>query len=1801
MREFEELRIRVRPIGGGRHLVLAGGAASGAAVIRVGDEPARLRREFNDLIDIRLHRAAARGTVVAERLRNLGREVFAVLFGTGLDRQLHSVLTESHSLRLRFDLPPELDELPIETLCTPPDWPGQSLALDANRSLVRSVRGIAPKQRLPAPSDEPELVHTLIAVASPNGLAELDAAVEIAAARERWSAVSSRSEVCVGATRDDIETWVDRQSGPAAVLLIAHGIWDSSRGEGVVLLETEDGAADPVDSQLLSGILVRAKKLRLVMLNLCHSADSPGTETFAGLAQAIIGRGIPAVVGMNGLITNEAARKIGPLLLERVCSNKTLDEAVISARQLVPPQSIEWATLSLFCHESFGHSWLFKAREVQEEHGGDADPLLEGQAALDKLDEPGHLPVETLLQAARYLRTMGEWNHLLRIVPARHPNPALRLLVAEAEFELALPGLNVLCGVLAAEGDPLSAEQTLARIADKVPEAVLGTLADEVERLGSLDTAMERASRAAADGEWEVAAANYREVLEESGSDFRGAALLLETATEEAELAERYAAALAHRRARRWEQAREEYRYIIGLRDDYLDTSRCLSYVDGRIAEAGGEWIAAAEAYGQCGDYSGAPIRAAYALGRAEAEDENWESACEHFAEAGTDAQQWLKYASARAAEASEDWAGVSEHLSGLEDFQDAKQRKLLAAGHLAIETYHWIEAIGYFEQVPELDPPLEAGRDALYASARSGEAGQEWALAAAAYAALPADYSDASQRASYCDARLAESAGDWAGAAEHYRNTSVDDAENRLDYALGRLAEAAEDWLQASQHYSIMPDRLFDVAVRICYALGRYHDETRTWDLALAGFGELPDSFESGEVGRRRRFARASIAAADSDWESVIALLRESPDEERDFEVWLLRSLAKGMLAEAADDWAEACGIYSPVAEGETIRGSAVEDSKPDFERRFVYALLRHAESETQWEEVVELSGHLPPDYRDTSQRRRYASACIAVRYERWEEALDLCSELPQDFANTRTLSHYAKLRLAEAESQWAQVIDLAAILGDHRDAPVVAHYARGRIAEDQESWAEAAAAYGSCPGHADTDSRAAHAEARQLEQSGQLSAAIVAYEAAGDSVPGGAARLARLRHLLAALPWVEGIASATLLADPITLEQDTFPYLALRDAGITPASTTADVGDAAFMLMQRGRMGWQARVAWDRLRSPAGRLIVDAQLYWLREPQPLRDALAAMEPDDQSDPLAALCERLPADAPLFRLLSGARAEAISAWRERLVANPGDMSAAHCLALASYWQAQRLEETGAWEQAEATWRTALACWATVINDDDFWVGWRQARAACYGQAVTPADSTRLRASLGQHLTDVLARTVERHASAGRPGPAARNRALLELFESEMEAARCLKEAGGLPLPAVDTADDTDSSVTQTLACGPGYLEIAGLRESFARFVAGAMPDGEAGEEPAAINDALLRRLRWSFSELAVAFTCFEHHRFDAALAALPSYHRGSRAAMPDDCFGPAAGGHSNDCNRCRDFLARNAAYAHLPQRRDRLRYDAVELGVRVHMSLAHGLLLTPDRLAAAMAALNEAVAVAGGATMTVRTRQAALWMILGRAEALADSGTNQVRRVNEAIALLEAGVPVVGSKGRRQLDRKRADLLVDRAILSRTVDLRADIAGPLDDMRTAFRLHSGSIRIIENLARALLTAVDRLPDHRIESKLEHLHEALTLLDHGFVQFPRSARLRSVLGDVLDEVKSLNLTSLSVEELAELVETYEEPDEEPESLAARAKERLAAGDATGAIDDLVRAVAAVPSNGEYRAALLDALGRREDA
>ncbi|MFE0133480.1 CHAT domain-containing protein, partial [Streptomyces sp. NPDC059037] len=832
MLAYEELRIRVRPIGTSRYLVTANGPACATEVIAVNGETAAFRDQWDELIETELGLAPLGDQHTVNQLRDLGRGVFRLLFGegdqtvapgcapsdaddtrggdrpqgvgacVGLALERAQRMRPARGLRIRFDLPQELRDLPLESLCAPPGMPQQSLALNHSYSLVRSLPGGPLGRRLPDAADEPSLIRLLVACASPvdPGLAPLRADAEVTALRQELPEVAVQTTVLERTTRESLEAALGAASDlPTAVLLIAHGTYDEELGKGVVTLETEGGGVDRVPADLLSGILLKAPGLRLVALNLCSGADSSLTEPFSGLAQALIGGGVPAVVAMRGRVSDLSAGQFGPELFKGLAANRTIDEAMGAARRRISHlpghTAVEWATPALFLHESCRQGWLFKAREVRDDGGAVADPLREGADALRSFQNPfGHVDSTVLIGAARFQRDLGQWAQVQRILHAetRQFEDEQRRLRAEAAFELAWEDLEKLCGLLAAELDPDAAAERFAALRDGLPAAPAACVAAEVERLRQLTALAERARAAEAAGDWAEAIARYEELLTARPSGIRDTADRLAAARDELHVARTVETAEQAARQGDWAKAATAYADVLARRPGHQGAAERAAYVNGRAAQDAEDWGAAWSAYTACAGLDDAAARAAYVQGRAAADAEEWDAAGKSFgkaattgapaeisAPAGPDLRSWLAYAAARAAEDAGDWGAAVEEFTASDGFRDSGVRLSYARGRRSADAGAWPDALVALEaaaaQGRDAEPCLSELRERMYEGALEAAAGGHWSAALSALDMLPAGFRDVRSRRRYVQGRVAAADGDWARAAEAFAQCATE------------------------------------------------------------------------------------------------------------------------------------------------------------------------------------------------------------------------------------------------------------------------------------------------------------------------------------------------------------------------------------------------------------------------------------------------------------------------------------------------------------------------------------------------------------------------------------------------------------------------------------------------------------------------------------------------------------------------------------------------------------------------------------------------------------------------------------------------------------------------------------------------------------------------------------------------------------------------------------------------------------------------------------------------------------------
>lgn len=296
--------------------------------------------------------------------REIGTRLYRALFagqvGDLFSRSLG--LTGRNGLRivLRFQLDEKdprlalLHSLPWELLYEP--GARDFLGLSRLTPIVRFLDVPRPAPPLPLPSP----LRILVAPAAPDGHAPLHLDMERQEILDAWEVspgvdVVIRDLIGSGALRNVLlkETF-------HVLHFMGHGEVDPVTGTGVLLFAGPNGARVAVDGETLATVLKDFGNLRLVFLNACESGRTPeGVEIdpFAGVATALVLGGLPAVIGMQLPILDDAAILFSRTVYDRLAAGDPVDAAVTEGRQALHsfrPDTVEWAVPVLFTRVADG-------------------------------------------------------------------------------------------------------------------------------------------------------------------------------------------------------------------------------------------------------------------------------------------------------------------------------------------------------------------------------------------------------------------------------------------------------------------------------------------------------------------------------------------------------------------------------------------------------------------------------------------------------------------------------------------------------------------------------------------------------------------------------------------------------------------------------------------------------------------------------------------------------------------------------------------------------------------------------------------------------------------------------------------------------------------------------------------------------------------------------------------------------------------------------------------------------------------------------------------------------------------------------------------------------------------------------------------------------------------------------------------------------------------------------------------------------------------------------------------------------
>jgi hypothetical protein len=306
-----------------------------------------------------------------DQLQDLGVQLYQGLFASrdvcALFESMRAV--RDHGVRIRLSFATriagmsEVASLPWELLTPSGEDP---LALSRKTLVVRALdsssAAAAANAWNPLPLEKP--LRILVILANPAGTAELNLEDERARIEREWARIGGVSVDYLGGsdkaeerpTYENLSTYLARRD-PHVIHYMGHGAFDVHTGHGSLVLENEDGSQCLVSGQKLRILFNDEPSVRLVFLNACKTAATSaqsGSTAFAGVADALIRGGIPAVVAMQFPISDRAAILFAQTFYQRIVDGYPVDAAVTEGRKALqsPSQSVwvqrEWATPVLF-------------------------------------------------------------------------------------------------------------------------------------------------------------------------------------------------------------------------------------------------------------------------------------------------------------------------------------------------------------------------------------------------------------------------------------------------------------------------------------------------------------------------------------------------------------------------------------------------------------------------------------------------------------------------------------------------------------------------------------------------------------------------------------------------------------------------------------------------------------------------------------------------------------------------------------------------------------------------------------------------------------------------------------------------------------------------------------------------------------------------------------------------------------------------------------------------------------------------------------------------------------------------------------------------------------------------------------------------------------------------------------------------------------------------------------------------------------------------------------------------------------
>jgi hypothetical protein len=176
---------------------------------------------------------------------------------------------------------------------------------------------------------------------------------------------------------------------------VGHGGFDERAQDGVLVME-DSARRETLVTGIRLGTFLYDHDIRLAFLNSCEGGRTAQEDAFAGAAQSLVRKGIPAVIAMQFEITDTAAITVSHAFYNALSVGLPVDTSLAEARKAVyATNEVEWATPVLYMRSPDGRIFDIKTRSrhrpgvLRSRHSGRREPR-----ALTPLPPPPPPPIE---------------------------------------------------------------------------------------------------------------------------------------------------------------------------------------------------------------------------------------------------------------------------------------------------------------------------------------------------------------------------------------------------------------------------------------------------------------------------------------------------------------------------------------------------------------------------------------------------------------------------------------------------------------------------------------------------------------------------------------------------------------------------------------------------------------------------------------------------------------------------------------------------------------------------------------------------------------------------------------------------------------------------------------------------------------------------------------------------------------------------------------------------------------------------------------------------------------------------------------------------------------------------------------------------------------------------------------------------------------------------------------------------------------------------------------------------------------